>query len=88
VTLVTQAAELAKASHELTRQPVNSAYVVLRVSEGGAQHDATRAQDLRQLVKTERHISRPPTVGELEAVETGLAAMNITTAASGRRRSK
>jgi hypothetical protein len=86
VTLVTQAAELALAGKQLTRSLVNSSYVVLRVSEGGAQHDATRAEDLRQLIRTEHHVSRPPTAGELAAVEAGLDAMGIPVAVYGRKR--
>ena len=86
VTLVTQAAELARAGHQLTRDLVNSPYVVLRVSEGGAQHDATRAENLRQLIKTEHHISRPPTSGEVEALEKGLEVVGIRPAVFGRKR--
>jgi hypothetical protein len=85
VTLITQRAELAKAGYELTRQPINSAYVVLRVSEGGAQHNATRAENLRQLIRTEGHISRPPTGGEREALEAGLDSLGITSAAAARK---
>jgi len=58
VTLVTQAGELALAGKQLTRDLVNSPYVVLRVSEGGAQHDASRAEELRRLIRTERHDPR------------------------------
>jgi hypothetical protein len=71
VTPVTQAAELARAGHQLTRQPLNSAYVMLRISEGGTQHDAARAEDLRQIIRAGQHISRPPAAGELEAAERG-----------------
>jgi hypothetical protein len=86
VTLVTQAAELALAGHQLTRQASSSAYVVLRVSEGGAQHDATRAEDLRKLIRTEQHISRPPTAGEVEALEAGLEVLGVPAAVYSRKR--
>jgi hypothetical protein len=88
VTLITDAEELARAIDELTkRSNIDSAYVVLRLSEGGDEgHDASRAQSLRQLIETEHCISRPPTIGEREALETGLDAMGIPRAAFGQMR--
>jgi hypothetical protein len=51
-----------------------------------------RADDRRkisgQLARTQRHISRTPAAGELEAAGTGLAAMNIPATTSGRHRNK
>jgi hypothetical protein len=81
---VTDSEELARAVDELAKHLGDSAYVVMRVSEGGSDgHDASRAQSLRQLIETERYISRPPTIGEREALETGLDAMGIPRASFG-----
>jgi len=83
VTLVTEAGELTAALAELTKQgAVSSAYVVVRLAEGDQGRDASRAQDLRRLIET-GYISRPPTIGEREALETGLDAMGIPRAAYG-----
>ena len=85
VTLVTAKDELARACAELaSNQP--SAFVVMRVSEGGDGHDANRAHSLRQIIGTEGYISRPPTTGEREALEKGLDAMDIPRAAYGQAR--
>ena len=80
VTAVTAKDELGRACAELAAgQP--SAYVTMRVSEGGDGHDADRARSLRQIIEAEGYISRPPTAGEREALETGLDAMGIPRAA-------
>jgi hypothetical protein len=79
VTLVTAAEELADA---LGRPDGLGDYVVLRVSERG-EGNANRAYSLRQVIKTEGYISRPPTPGEREALEAGLEAMGIAHAAYG-----
>jgi hypothetical protein len=84
VALVTEAGELAAALGELTgRDAGRSGYVVVRLAEGQQGHDADRAQDLRRLIETEGYISRPPTIGEREALEIGLDAMGIPRAAYG-----
>jgi hypothetical protein len=78
VTLVTDRAELSRARDELVQGDKGSAYVILRVTEGGSEgHDANRAVFLRRLIENEGYIARPPTVGEREAVERGLAAMGV-----------
>ena len=85
VTVVTAKDELARACAELaSSQP--SAFVVMRVSEGGDGHDANRAHSLRQIIEAEGDISRPPTAGECEALEKGLDAMDIPRAAYGQAR--
>lgn len=77
VTLVTEAEELAGALGELTgRDAARSAYVVVRLAEG-QEFDASRADHLRRLIETGGYIARPPTIGEREALETGLDAMGI-----------
>ena len=74
VVLVTAAEEMDRARDELTGGGP-SAYLVLRVSEGPG--DVNRALSLRQLAETEGALSRPPTAGELEALEAGLAALGF-----------
>ena len=82
VALVTDEDELAQAARELAGgEP--TAYVVVRVSEGGS-GDVNRALNLRQLVEREGLLSRPPSVGELEALEVGLDRLGIPHAAYGR----
>ena len=82
VALVTGGDELAQAARELAGgEP--TAYVVVRVSEGGS-GDVNRALNLRQLVEREGLLSRPPTAGELEALEVGLGQLGIPHAAYGR----
>lgn len=77
VTLVTEPKELAGALGELTGQDAaRSAYVVVRLAEG-QEFDASRADHLRRLIETGGYIARPPTIGEREALETGLDAMGI-----------
>jgi hypothetical protein len=84
VTLVTEADELGQAVTELTSgQP--TAYVILRVSES-SYDNSNRGNSLRQLIQHEGLISRPPTVGEREAVERGLDAIGVPQAAFGRTR--
>jgi hypothetical protein len=41
------------------------------------------ARSLRQIIEAGGYISRPPTAGEREALETGLDAMGIPRAAYG-----
>lgn len=79
VTLVTETGELGQAVTELTSgRP--TAYVILRVSET-SDDNSNRGLSLRQLIQTEGYISRPPTTGEREALETGLDTMGIPRAA-------
>jgi hypothetical protein len=85
ITAVTTEDELDQACAELASGHP-SAYVVMRVSEGGDGHDANRAHSLRQIIEAEGYISRPPTTGEREALETGLDAMGVLRAAYGRAR--
>jgi hypothetical protein len=83
--LVTADDELGQACAELASgRP--SAYVVMRVSEGGDGHDVGRAHSLRQIIQAGGYISRPPTTGEREALETGLDAMGIPRTAYGQAR--
>ena len=72
VALVTGQDELDQAAHEVAAGGGTS-YVVLRVDEGGI----NRAHDLRETVKSEGAISRPPTIGEKEALRKGLDVMEI-----------
>jgi hypothetical protein len=81
VTLVTDVKELAKAADELAAGH-GSDYVVLRVSES-SYDNMNRANSLRQLIE-QGLISRPPTQGEREAVEKGLAELGIMSAAVAR----
>lgn len=83
VALVTDAPELERAARELAAGR-GSDYVILRVSEGGVEN-MSRANSLRQLVG-QGLVSRPPSAGEREALEKGLADMGITSAAVSRRR--
>lgn len=77
VTLVTEDDELTRAASELASgRPTD--YVTLRVS------DSDRGNSLRQLIGHQGLISRPPTTGEREALESGLDAMGIPAAAYGR----
>ena len=82
VTLVTDPAELGQAVTELTSgRP--TAYVILRVSEN-SYDNSNRGLSLRQLIERQGLISRPPTTGEREALETGLDTMGILRASYGR----
>jgi hypothetical protein len=84
VALVTEADELSQAVAELgSGRP--TAYVVLRVSES-SYDNSNRAQSLRQLIGHQGLVSRPPTTGEREALETGLDALGIPHAAYGQAR--
>lgn len=74
VALVTATEEMNRARDELTGGGPTE-YVILRVAEGPG--NANRALSLRQLIETEGAISRPPSAGEREALETGLNAMGI-----------
>ena len=60
-----------------------SSPVVLRVSES-SYDNSNRGLSLRQLIERQGVISRPPTTGEREALETGLDTMGIPRAAYGR----
>jgi hypothetical protein len=82
VTAVTAKDELDRACAEIAASQ-RSAYVVIRIAEGGDGHDADRARSLRQIIQAEGYVSRPPTAGEREALETGLDAMGIQRAAYG-----
>ena len=83
VTLVTDARELEQAARELSAGR-GSDYAVLRVSEGGSEN-ASRGHSLRQLIGQQELISRPPTAGEREALEKGLADLGIMSAAAHRK---
>jgi hypothetical protein len=75
ITLITEPDELGQAVTELTSgQP--TAYAVLRVSESNFDN-SNRGHNLRQLIRHQGLISRPPSTGELEALETGLDTMGI-----------
>jgi len=77
VTLVTSAAEMDRARDELV-SGAPSDYVVLRVAESDEKYgNVNRAHSLRQLIETEGLVSRAPTVGEREALETGLDTMGV-----------
>jgi hypothetical protein len=84
VTLVTETGELGQAVTELTSGHP-TAYVILRVSEN-SYDNSNRGLSLRQLIQADGYISRPPTTGEREALETGLDTMGIPRAAYGRTR--
>ena len=78
VELVTGKDELRQAADEITSgRPTD--YVTLRVPGGADGGDS--AHLIRDLVEREGAISRPPTAGELEALEAGLDAMGIPHAA-------
>jgi hypothetical protein len=81
VTLITEAAELKQAADELTGGKP-TAYVVLRVSESDYDN-SNRGHTLRQLIKREGYLSRPPSSGEVEALVTGLDTLGIERAAYG-----
>ena len=83
VTLVTDSGELARAAHELSAGE-GSDHVVLRVSESSFSN-MNRANSLRQLIEREGLLSRPPTTGEREALEKGLAELGIMSAAVARK---
>ena len=57
-------------------------YVILRVAaseekSGNANRGLRLRLRLRQIIKSEGLVSRPPTTGEREALETGLDALDI-----------
>ena len=84
VTVVTDDSELGQAVTELASgQPTG--YVILRVSES-SYDNSNRGHSLRQLIEHQGLISRPPTTGEREALETGLSMLGIPHAPSGRTR--
>jgi hypothetical protein len=84
VALVTPAEEMTQACDELTVGGPSD-YVILRVAESDEKYgNVNRAHSLRQLVETEGYISRPPSAGEREALETGLTAMGIQWAGNPR----
>jgi hypothetical protein len=62
--------------------PRPTAYAVLRVTSGTG--SANLALSHSQLIQTQGYISRPPTTGECEALETSLDAMGIPRASYGR----
>lgn len=78
VELVTGEEELSRVARELV-DGGPTPYVVLRVAEGAG--DANRAYSLRQIVEHEGYLSRPPSVGEKEALRIGLDAMGVSHAA-------
>jgi hypothetical protein len=80
VTPVTTPEDLEQAARELGA-PTD--YVLLRVSEQERGDNGNRANSLRQIIEHEGYISRAPTPGEREALETGLDSMGIPRAAYG-----
>lgn len=76
VTLVTSTEEMDHAREQLLSGGP-SGYAILRVEYG----QVNRALHLRQIVETEALIARPPTTGELEALEAGLRELGIPKAA-------
>lgn len=74
VTLVTEEAELQKATEELTHTGPTD-YVVLRVSES-TYGNANRAHALRQLIEKEGYLTRAPATGEYEALERGIKSLS------------
>jgi len=84
VILVTDAPELEQAARELARGGA-SEYVILRVSEGSSSGNFNRADSLRELIRHQGLISRPPAAGEREALEKGLADLGIMSAAAHRK---
>lgn len=82
VTLVTEPAEISQAADELASGKP-TAYVVLRVSESDYDN-SDRGYTLRQLIRGEGYLSRPPSTGEIEALVTGLDQLGIQHAPYGR----
>jgi hypothetical protein len=77
VALVTSAEEMDQARDELIANGPSD-YVILRVAESDQKYgNVNRAQSLRQLIQAEGLVSRAPTAGEREALETGLEALGI-----------
>ncbi len=86
IALVTSAAEMDRARDELT-SGAPSDYVIFRVAESDEKYgNVNRAHSLRQLIETEGLVSRAPTAGEREALETGLDTMGVLWAGAARRR--
>lgn len=83
VTLVTDAPELEQAARELSVGR-GSDYALLRVSESSFENMSC-AHSLWQLIGQQGLISRPPTEGEREALEKGLADLGIMSAVAYRR---
>ena len=81
VTLVTEPAELKRAAAELA-DGNPTGYVVLRVSESDYDN-SNRGRSLRELIKREGYLSRPPSTGEIEALVTGLDLLGIQRAPYG-----
>jgi len=75
-----------RARDELTSEGPSD-YVIMRVAESDEKYgNVNRALSLRQLIVTEGLVSRAPTAGEREALETGLDAMGVPWVGSGRPR--
>jgi len=73
-----------RARDELT-SGAPSDYVILRVAESDEKYgNVNRAHSLRQLIETEGLVSRAPTAGEREALETGLDTMGVLWAGAAR----
>ena len=60
----------------------------MRVTASSDSGSFNQAETLRQTIQAEGYISRPPTTGEREALETGLDAMGIPHAAHGGERTR
>lgn len=77
VVLVTDPAEMERAAAELAGGDP-TAYVVLRVNEGGS--GVNRGRELRMLVERDGLLCRPPTQAEREAVEKGFETLGVVPA--------
>lgn len=80
VELVTERAEIAKAQDELAAGGPSD-YVLLRVNER-PRDNVNRAHSLRELIRSEGYIARPPTPGEYEALEAGRKLITDSTLGS------
>jgi hypothetical protein len=71
-----------EARDQLVAGNVPCDYVILRVAERTEKYgNANRAHDLRQLIETEKCVSRAATAGEREALEAGLGVLETGQAA-------
>lgn len=82
VAAVTDQGDIAEAGDDLLRG-IRGPWVLLRIAEGDNDHNANRAGDLVRLVEREGCLARPPSAGELEALDAGLEAMGIPRAPHG-----
>jgi len=73
VELVLDRAEAEQAIDQLTAG-LPSEYVLLRVNHEGVDN-SNRAESLRRFIETDGVLARPPTAGEREALEVGVASL-------------